>query len=481
MKNNTYYDNILRKVLTETLEDRADEIMEKLKFNKPGSSFDYVEEGETCEQCGSEITEGDCMECGYSTGEVMEYSYKDEIENNFSFYEDFCSQIHNMNHPDCEGYYHYTSKRDDDNGKENKKDKLDPIDPGYYELPEELDERLYGNQRRIDKNKNGRIDREDFKMLRSRSEMREDTKEKTKKETEEKRRKKDNPFKTNPDIKEHPKANSEETKKREKQEKGTEEKRRKKDNPFKTDPDIKERTKAKTKVKESVFYKLEYINESALFTEEEIIDIIEAIIVEEDNIKKGKSPAGYAAYEKSHKGSGKEGDDYIKELSKKMIDYMEDGSKGKYEMNPKHFPKGNGELAKMQKKAYEVSEDGEEFLNNYMRPGMENLDYDEMHPNEDWMKDNIEGSSRTGNGKWANSEETDLGEKISKKQKAKKFHKAKEIAYRKSKQPVTDGTGENSGSGVNIKLESVNEKQTQKLNEEFDRMKGLIGYNRKTQ
>jgi hypothetical protein len=74
-----------------------------------------------------------------------------------------------------------------------------------------------------------------------------------------------------------------------------------------------------------------------------------------------------------------------------------------------------------------------------------------------------------------------LGEKISKKQKAKKFHKAKEIAYRKSKQPVTDGTGENSGSGVNIKLESVNEKQTQKLNEEFDRMKGLIGYNRKTQ
>ena len=45
MKNNTYYDNILRKVLTETLEDRADEIMEKLKFNKPGSSFDYVEEG----------------------------------------------------------------------------------------------------------------------------------------------------------------------------------------------------------------------------------------------------------------------------------------------------------------------------------------------------------------------------------------------------------------------------------------------------
>jgi hypothetical protein len=226
---------------------------------------------------------------------------------------------------------------------------------------------------------------------------------------------------------------------------------------------------------------LEYINESALFTEEEIIDIIEAIIVEEDNIKKGKSPAGYAAYEKSHKGSGKEEDDYMKELSKKMIDYMKDGSKGKYEMNPKHFPKGNGQLEKMKTKKYTMSDDGKDFLNDFMRPGMEDLVPEEIGYDEDWVTDNIKGSSRTGNGKWANSEETDLGEKISKKQKAKKFHKAKEIAYRKSKQPVTDGTGENSGSGVNIKLESVNEKQTQKLNEEFDRMKGLIGYNRKTQ
>jgi len=306
--------------------------------------------------------------------------------------------------------------------------------------------------------------------------------EKQEKGTEEKRRKKDNPFKTDPDIKERTKANSEETKKREKQEKETEEKRRKKDNPFKTDPDIKERTKAKTKVKESVFYKLEYINESALFTEEEIIDIIEGIINEEDNLKKGKSPAGYAAYEKSHKGSGKEEDDYMKELSKKMIDYMEDGSKGKYDMNPKHFPKGNGQLEKMKTKKYTMSDDGKEFLDDYMHPGMEDLVPEEIEYDENWVKDNIKGSSRTGNNpKWANAEETELGEKIVKKQKAKKFHKAKEIAYRKSKQPVTDGTGENSGSGVNIKLESVNEKQTQKLNEEFDRMKGLIGYDRKTQ
>jgi hypothetical protein len=62
--------------------------------------------------------------------------------------------------------------------------------------------------------------------------------------------------------------------------------------------------------------------------------------------------------------------------------------------------------------------------------------------------------------------------------KDQKYRKAKLAAYRKSKQPVTDGTGENSGNGVNIKLES---KETKKLNEEFDRMKGLISYDRKTQ
>jgi hypothetical protein len=117
-----------------------------------------------------------------------------------------------------------------------------------------------------------------------------------------------------------------------------------------------------------------------------------------------------------------------------------------------------------------------------MRPGMENLDYDEIHPDEDWMKDNIEGSSRTGNNpEWANAEETELGEKVNKKRKANKYAQAKRTAYRKSKQPVTDGTGENSGKGVDIKLESVNEKEKLKLNEEFDRIKNLMGYSQKTQ
>jgi hypothetical protein len=348
MKNNTYYDNILKKVLTETLEERADNIMNKMKYPKlTTGEFDYVAEGETCEQCGTEMTEGECMECG-----------------------------------------------------------------GMREEEGEVMEKLYGKQSRIDKNKNRKIDSQDFKMLRKRKE-----------------------------------------------------------------------TKEEDDINENVLYKLEYINESAVFTEDEIIDIIEGIIKEEDNIKRGKSPAGYSAYEKSHKGSGKEEDDYMKDLAKKMKDYLKDGSKGKYEMNPKIFPKGNGQLEKMEKKAYEISKDGEDFLDDYMRPGMENLDYDEIHPNEDWMKDNIEGSSRTGNNpEWANAEETKLGEKINKKRKENKFAKARRMAANKSPQPVVnDKPGQESGKGLDIKVESINDKQTQKLTEEFTRMKQLMGYEDNTQ
>jgi hypothetical protein len=116
-----------------------------------------------------------------------------------------------------------------------------------------------------------------------------------------------------------------------------------------------------------------------------------------------------------------------------------------------------------------------------MRPGMENLSYDEIQPEEEWMKDTIEGSSKTGNNpKWANAEETEVNEKINKKRKKNKLAKIKQAAYRKSKQPITDGAGDSSGKGLDIKVESIT-KQEKILNEEFERMKGLISYDRKTQ
>lgn len=446
MKNNTYYDNILRKVLTETLEERADNLMNKMNLPKlkPGK-FDYVQEGETCESCGSEMTEGECKECGMREGEMLETRYVTSKGHKFSDekkplsrqdmeigmdnmpgfdMEEYCAQYYDMDRERCDSYYNQNSGG-------------------------ELDERLYGNQRRIDKNKNGRIDREDFKMLRrkgernegrgecmecgSKSEMGENTKEKKKikipgiKTTP---NKKDNPHKDpNPDVKENPKANN-----------GKD-------------------------IKESVLYKLEYINESALFTEEEIIDIIEGIINEENNFKKGPSPAGYVAYEKSHKGSGKEEDDYMKILSKKMTEYLKDGSKGKYDMNPKHFPKGNGQLAKMDKKAYEIDEEGTDFNMNI--GGQMIPDYDlGSHPNKKTIEKQIKGSSDNGNNpKWANADDTGVNDKFAKYFEEDQLGKWKDESYGRVPSPVYN----------------TKPKGKAKLKEEFDRMKGLIGYDRKTQ
>ena len=462
MKDNKYYDVLLKKILNETLEDKANEVMEKLKFNKPGSSFDYVEEGETCE-CGSPMVEGQCMECGYmKDGEVLEISSDDlEIGKKYKYNPKKFDRLDGKKELTYKGKTNYGSGsehhhfQDDKFGALMSDDDLNDFDEIDIE---EITERLLGKQKNIDKNRNNKIDAEDFKMLRNKKETKENRGEcmecGDKWSMEEEETSEGNAFTDK--LRHTPKGGK-----------------------FKLGN--KEYTD-NSSLEEEVLYKLQSGKDSELFTESEIVDMIEQIIMEEkDNIKKGKTPAGLEAYEKAHKGSGKENEDYMKEFTKKITEYTKDGSKEKFTTDAKHFPKGNGELEKMSKKAYVMSDGGNEFLDDYMRPGMEDLVPEEIEYDEDWVKDNIKGSSRTGNNpEWANAEETDLGEKLVKKQKAKKFHKAKETAYRKSKQPVTDGTGENSGSGVNIKLESV-DKKTEKLNEEFNRMKSLIGYNQRTQ
>jgi len=558
MKNNKYYDVLLKKILNETLEDKAKEVMEKLNF-KPGKSFDYVEEGQMCEECGGykggEFMEGQMCECGtmyeemnmceecggYKGGEFMEgqmceCGYKGssemlemddrefEIDKKYRYNPKKFDKLNlgknkemtykgRTNYPQGGSQHHIF--QDDNKGGAliPDEDIIDFDDIDIEELTErlfgkqknidknhngkidaedfkmlrnkkhnsEIDERLYGNQSKIDKNKNGRIDAEDFKMLRKESD------EKFIQKATSKMDKKGTEGKFGSWCKKHGLASDE-----------GEVTKKCIDKAMKSDDSSVVKmanfakniggfhgAKHKKTVKESneVYYRLQNGNDSEIFTESEIVDMIEQIVMEEkSNIKKGITPAGLAAYEKAHKGSGKENEEYMKEFTKKITEYEKDGSKEKFTTEPKHFPKGNGELEKMNKKAYVMSNDGKEFLDDYMHPGMEDIVPEEITYDEDWVSDNIKGSSRTGNNpEWANAEKTDLGDKISKKQKAKKFHKAKEMAYRKSKQPVTDGTGENSGSGVNIKLESVVDKKAQKLNEEFNRMKSLMGYNQKTQ
>ncbi len=79
MNRTEYIRSRFEKVLLENINEKADEILTKLNLDKevpfdpPGGPTDYVQEGETCEQCGSEMTEGECSECGgMSEGDIQE-------------------------------------------------------------------------------------------------------------------------------------------------------------------------------------------------------------------------------------------------------------------------------------------------------------------------------------------------------------------------------------------------------------------------
>lgn len=420
----------LRDLMGGEFDDENDDDLEPMSEGK-----------EVCEQCGAKggIMEGECSECGYKMeSEIEEGIYDVDDINNKSDEFDYVQE----DTLDFEEFDPDPTKPNVEGCKVTMEIMRRGEDCPYCEETlrnyncDALNESLSRRQKKyLDKNKNNKIDSEDFKLLRKGN----------KKETKE--------GKKFPDLSGDGKV----TKKDILMGRGV------------------KLGKKKTKVKESIE-----------LTEEEMIDLIENIIKEqkskETKLRPIGKPRGLETYEKAHKGSGKENDDYIKSVAKKMKDYLKDGSKGEYTESPKHFPKGNGQLEKMKTKKYTMSDDGKEFLDDYMRPGMENLVPDEIQYDEEWVSDNIKGSSRTGNNpEWANAEETELGEKINKKRKDKKYHKAKMAAYRKAKQPVTDGTGEMAGEGVNIKLESENVKQLKKLNEEFSRIGDLMSYNRKTQ
>jgi hypothetical protein len=438
--NSTYLDNLVSKILKETLEDRANNIVSKL-----------TESGSVCE-CGGTMYEGECNECGYKSGDMEEgiYDVKD-LDNSEEF--DYVQEDMVLGDSDNE---ELDSKNED--ACKYHMDNFGPEDERTLKFcGSDMNESLKGRQRRLDRNKNNKIDAEDFKMLR-------------KGETKEGKEK----F---PDLTGDGKVTRKDVlvgrgvklnkSKFEKNVKG-----------------LKNNTEKHGMVENKKSYRV---------TENELVSMIEKIVKEQktETVEKttdtklkpiGGTPKGYSAYEKAHKGSGKENDDYIKDVTKKMKDYLKDGSKGEYSMEPKVFPKGNGELEKMKKTAYELSDDGNEFIDDYLRPGMQTLDYDEMHPNEEWMDNNIEGSSKTGNNsEWANAVETDENKKLNKTRKKGAYNKAKRAAYNKAPQPViSDKPGQESGTGLHLKTESTDKKQKQ-INEEFNRMKSLIGYDRKTQ
>jgi hypothetical protein len=315
----------------------------------------------------------------------------------------------------------------------------------------EMGEGLYGNQKRLDKNKNNKIDSEDFKMLRKEDDD----------ELEE-----GNAFTG---------ALS---------------------NAKKSGKDSFEVDGKKYSVKESKrkFIK-KSVKESFRLTEDELINLIERIVIED---KKAK---GMAETEKVLSTNKKENEQAIKAVTKKMKEYLKMGHEGEYETNPEQFPLGNGQIKKMQTMKYNPSEAVDEYIEAFAYPGMTNLVFDEIKPDDKKIDKYLKGDSTTGNavrdnkGKaLGNVVPSKVGDRFKKNYDENLYGQEQmNASYKRQPQPV-DQAGETTQRGslkskkgkktsqsvLNAVEESIT-KQEVKLNETFDKMKHLIGYNKKTQ
>jgi len=397
-------------------------------------------------------------------------------------------KIHNKQE-ETEGNLFTKKLKDTPKGEKFKIGKKEYTDTSSLEemIHSELEEKLYGGQSELDKNRNRRIDPEDFEMMREgkKSEMDEDLggMDDAHRDLgdvnfanltdEDKQGRFAKYYRNNPlSLKDKRKEDEEE-------DFGTMRSRF-----FDMEDQEDEFEEKMGNVEESVksnevIYDVKFGNESVSLTENEMVDLIEEIVNEE------KKSVGMMEYDRVSKIEKRQNSEGVKMAMEKMKKYSKDGSKGKFEMNPKVFPKGNGELGKMGKKAYQPSDAVAEYIENFAyAPGMENLSPDEIGYNEDWVEDNIKGSARTGNSpKYANAVETELGEKIVKKHEDNLYKKEKDRSYNRVKQPV-DVAGQDKKSGKLDNMfkklgESVEDEKIKLINEEMNRIKNLSTYSNK--
>jgi hypothetical protein len=461
-----YLKKSIRHSLNETLKDKADMLYGKIKEMEieeafgdekgMGDNTPFLPKGTRFRKFNSGEKFDDLEDKYGDTGgrtrkrefEDMLKGFEDEIEDDGDDDEDIfldleggdddlvtegrlCEEcgVGKMNEGECNecGY----SKLNERSHDLNRKNKFDYVES----------RQLKGNQRNLDKNKNGKLDSEDFKLLRK-GKHREETKE----------------GKKFPDLTGDGKVTRKDI--------------------------LKGRgvKLGKKKVEESIEYRIKDNNGDIIrLNENDMINLIENIISEQNvKLKSLGKPKGLMTYEKAHRESGKENKDYMTSLGKKMKDYLKDGSKGKYEMNPKTFPVGNGELAKMSKKAFKMTDDLEDF--NYEIAGLNIPTPDAIDFNDEWLDKLYKGDSTTGNAPGGNALDSDANERFNKIRKKNTLKKIKDQSYKRTPQPIfNEKPGDGIGKGVNIKLETIDEKRINVLNEEFDRMKDLFSYNRKTQ
>jgi len=246
---------------------------------------------------------------------------------------------------------------------------------------------------------------------------------------------------------------------------------------------------------------------SLRLSEDELVDMIEKIVMEQktkdiaekENISK-KSPEGLKKTEKVLGQNKKENDDYAQEVVKKMKGYMKDmfmGDKG-YEENPDDFPQSNYDFEKDHKeKKYNPSEAVDEYIDTFAYPGMTNLVYDEIKPDDEMITNQIKGDSKNGNaitskdGKAlgnVSKRSLKVGDKFKKNYDENLYGaEQKNGSYKRVSQPV-DVAGDKKQSGsfkksqdILNKLESTKDKKSKMISEDMNKMKTLIEYNRKTQ
>jgi hypothetical protein len=251
---------------------------------------------------------------------------------------------------------------------------------------------------------------------------------------------------------------------------------------------------------------------SLKLTESELIDMIENIVKEQqvkDKAEKGnlnkKEPQGLKDTNKVLSKNKQENDSYAKEVVEKMKDYMKDmymGGKG-YDENPDDFPQSNYDMEKEHnEKKYHPSDAVGEYIEAFAYPGMTNLVYDEIKPDDEMIEKQIKGDSKNGNaitgkdGKAlgnVSKRSEKVGERF-KKNFDDNLYGAEQmnVSYKRQPQPV-DIAGDKKQSGglkkgstakaekIMNQLESTEDKKAKIVSEEMNKMKNLISYDRKTQ
>jgi hypothetical protein len=346
---------------------------------------------------------------------------------------------------------------------ENHNDMMDKLDEMNDQLEEtdnmentQMDEKLVGNQDKLDKNHNGKIDSQDFKIMKGQDSSDEEECDECGSSSMEEEEKGDDDFEN---MLRGRRKHSYVDKGEETPDEMAEEK--------------KSCEKCGKEICECGGGMYESKKKTVRLTETELTNLIAKMVSE--------SIPGLQAAEKSHLESGKENKAHLADVETKMKKLASfDGND-----NPE-FPKAIGKGEKVARKNTPEQED--EIAKNYA--GLENLEYD-IEPSEQFkkrLKMAIEGDTLMGNGKVtepasikpSNGAEKgkeakekegnhiqtpETAKKIEKQVKDREEDKKNRVLYSKEKVPVSESK---------VNFSSV-------LDNEIKKMKNISEYNKKTQ